>query len=241
VRIGRRLPLLAALVAIALVVASAPAAERVQMQALLNDDGTGRLLVNTAGGPWSWEVCAPDLSRCAPFKRGRIITTAGAPARSVFRVSGEGAIGLSPLWKGRVRSVVPPSVRGIVRANERVTPIAGRWRHGWEGDAHALQLAACVTATGRECTTLTHSHFVDGCRHEAAVLDPVFTGHYLRVADRRLGAGPIVEAAYGLSSPYGFEVWRRNRVTAVAMIGRIGEATGPRTVSCGAPTLAEAP
>jgi hypothetical protein len=214
------------------------------MQALLNGNGSGRLLVNDSGGPWAWDACSPNLSRCRPFKHGREISTAGAAPNSVFRVTGEGEVGLSPLWKGRVKSVAAPSVHGVFRANERVTPVAGRWSGGWAGSPDRLQLAACDTLAGQGCTTLTHSHFLDRCRHEAAVLDPAFTGDYLRVADRRLGAGPIVEPAYGVSSPYGGEVWRRDRTTAVAFVGRIGEAAGPRMIWCGAPPIeagAEAP
>jgi hypothetical protein len=211
------------------------------MQALLNNNGSGRLFVNTPGGPWLWEVCTAKLSSCKSFKTGRDITTVGAPPGSVFRVSGGGRSGVSPLWRGRVKSVAPPAVRGVVRANELVRPIPGSWRGGWKGGSDELQLAACTTPDGHDCTTLTHSHYVDGCRNEAAVLDPFFTGYYLRVADRRLGAGPYFVAAYAVGTPYGHEVWRRDRITAVAVVGRIAPATGPRTRQCGPPPLTEEP
>jgi hypothetical protein len=210
------------------------------MQPLLKDNGSGSLFVNTAGRRWSWEMCAQDLLRCAPFKDGRRITTAGAQPNSVFRVSGGNGVGLSPLWKGRVKSLAPPSARGTVRANELVTPIAGKWRGGWKGDFDQLQLAACATPDGRHCTTLTHSHYPAGCQDEGAVLDPIFAGRYLRVANRRAGPG-TAERADAVTSPYGHEVWRRNRVTSIAIVGRIEEASGPRTSQCGPPPLSEEP
>lgn len=105
------------------------------MQSLLNDDGSGRLFVNTGiGEPWSWEACAPDLSGCVPFGTGREITTAGAGPETVFRVSGSATAGLipgvSPIWHGNVASTGTPSVGGIVRANELVTPLSGTWSGG---------------------------------------------------------------------------------------------------------------
>jgi len=211
------------------------------MQALLNSNGSGRLSVTTAGEGWSWEVCTPNLARCRSFKHGRGISTAGARPNSVFRVTGGAGVGISPLWLGRVKALTPPSVRGAVRANELVRPLPGRWRGGWEGGSDVFQLAACATSDGRECTTLTHSHYPRGCRGEAAVLDPVFTGDYLRVVDRRRGAGPHPEFAYAVSSPYGHEIWRRDRITLITVVGRIEAAIGPRTEPCGAPPLTEKP
>lgn len=239
-------PICAAVLAVvasgSLSVAAAPALDDVEMQALLNSNGSGRLFVNTAGEGWSWEVCTPNLARCRSFKHGRGITTAGARPNSVFRVTGNAGVGVSPLWTGRVKSLTPPTVRGAVRVNELVVPVRGQWSGGWEGeDSDTLQLAACDTPDGRGCTTLTHSHYPRGCRNEAAVLDPVFVGDYLRVADRRRGAGPIREFAYAVGSPYGWEVLRRNRITSVAFVGRIAAATGPRSKQCGPPPLAEKP
>lgn len=214
----------------------------ISMQALLNENGSGRLFVNDPGERFSWKVCAPSLSSCAPFKGGREISTRGTPRNSVFRVESNGEVGVSPIWTGRVKSLTPPSVRGAIRANELVTPQPGRWSGGWKGeDTDTLQLAACDTRDGRGCTTLTHSHYIKSCRSEAAVLDPVFVGDYLRVADQRRGAGPIFEAAYGVTSPYGWNVLRRNRITAVAYLGPIASATGPRTRGCGPPPLLEEP
>lgn len=235
----------AALLAIAISVGSmgiapAGAADGVKMQALLNQDGTGRLFVNDGREGWSWEACTPDLSSCTPFGTGRDITIAGARPNTVFRVSGGGDTGLSPVWRGNLISLSPPSVRGAVRANELVTPIAGSWQGGWEGEGDSFQLAACDGPSGNGCTTLTHSHYADGCNGEAAVLDPVFTGDYLRVADERIGAGPHYMPMWGASSPYGWKIWLPGPTLSVAIAGRIAKATGPRTEGCGPPPLVEA-
>lgn len=65
------------------------------------------------------------------------------------------------------------------------------WRGGWAGDAHFTQLAACANAQGTACTTLTDMHYPSRCANGAAVLDPAFTGDYLRVADQLVGPNPV--------------------------------------------------
>jgi hypothetical protein len=66
------------------------------------------------------------------------------------------------------------------------------------------------------------------------VIDPVFTGWYLRVADQLLGPGPfLVPLVLTLNSGYGGPVWPAGPLTAVAVVGRIAPATGPRTSPCG--------
>ena len=218
-------------------------AETIRMQALLNPDGSGHLFVNTgAGEPFSWEACAPDLSICTPFTVGREISTVGAQPDTVFRVSNasDTATGVSPVWRGNLVSLAPPSISGVLRANELVTPIPGQWRGGWDGAKDWMQLAACTTPTAIRCTTLTHSHYAEGCRNDAAVLDPAFTGDYLRVADENVGAGPHFILQYGVGSPYGFEIWKPGPTTATALAGRIRRAAGPRTAKCGPPPVNEA-
>lgn len=221
---------------------SAGAAETIRMQALLNDDGSGRLFVNTgAGEPWSWEACSPDLASCAPFGTGREIATAGASPETVFRVSGNPAAGLipgvSPAWHGNVAPAGAPSISGIVRANELVIPVPGTWSGGWENEPDFMQLSACRTPTGKNCVTLTHSHYVGGCANEAAVLDPAFVGDYLRVADRRNGAGPHLMLMYAVGSPYGLDIWAPGPRLSTAIVGRIASAAGPRAARCGPPPL----
>lgn len=190
---------------------------------------------------WSWEACSRGLSACDPFAKGRYVSTAGAPPHTVFRAtSNYGAVLISPLWRGRVTSVHPPKARGPLRANELVTPVPGKWKGGWLGGKDWTQLSACKTLQGHGCTTLTDLHYPEACPKGAAVLDPVFTGQYLRVADMRLGPRPAM-LAYAVGSPYGHEVWKRTQQTAVAIVGKILPASGPRTDICGAPPLSELP
>lgn len=154
----------------------------------------------------------------------------------MFRVTGQGDVGISPVWRGSLRAVEPPSVLGRIRANELVTPDLARWKGGWVGDFDQTQLAACKTPRGEGCITITHPKYVQGCRNGATVLDPVFTGRYLRVADLRLGPGTSFTAE-AVGSPYQGKIWRRDHQTAVAIVGRIGSATGPRMDQCGPPPL----
>ncbi len=170
---------LAYLVVLALLVGcvGTAAADGVKMQVLLNSDGTGKLFVNNGDEPpWSWEACAPNFSSCSPFKTGRDVSTAGAPAETVFRVSGNGLTGASPVWHGNVFNLSPPGVVGTVRANELVTPTSGQWGGGWEGEGSTFQLAACPSSGEAGCVTLTHSHYPNSCQDDAAILDPFFTG-----------------------------------------------------------------
>lgn len=227
--------LLAALTLLGMGVA-VPAQAGTTFQALLSPDGSGHLFVNDGSTP-EWKACRPDLSSCTPFITGGDISTNGAPAGTVFWA---GEDSLSPVWHGNLTFVTPPSIVGALRANELVTPVPGGWHGGWEGESSSMQLSVCDTPTGVGCLTLTHSHFVGECPETATVLDPAFTGKFLRVADRRSGAGPHFEAAYAVPSPYGDEIWLSSPTTSVAVVGRIASAIGPRTEKCGPPPLVEA-
>lgn len=218
------------------------AAEWVPFQALLSSDGSGHLFVNNGSEP-SWQVCAPDLSNCRPFATGGDVATTGAPSGVVFfwasGVSRAGGGWLSPIWNGNVTSLSPPSVGGTVRANELVTPVPGRWQGGWATDRDAMQLSACANPAGSDCITLTDSSYPGSCAGGSAVLDPVFVGLYLRVADRRFAADTTV--AFGaVTSPYGQEAWAPGAITSVAVVGRIGPPLHPRTAKCGPPPLVRA-
>jgi hypothetical protein len=220
------------------------AAESASIQPVIAPDGGGRMVANSQTNPadetWSWEACTLGLKKCSPFAQGRIVDTAGAPIPTVFRVtSSYGATTLSPRWNGRVASVSPPTVTGTVRANELVVPVPGEWRGGWEGDVDWTQLAACKGPHDEGCTTLTDMHFVGGCKNGAAVIDPMFTGMYLRVADWRVSADSAI-LDYGVGSPYSPHIWSRGQVISTAIVGRIQPATGPAASKCGPLPLVEA-
>ena len=197
------------------------------------------MIVNSQTNPsdetWSWDACTPDLSTCRPFAQGRVVSTAGAPPKTAFlATSSYGAVAVSPVWRGRLAITRPPSVRGLVRANQLVTPVAGKWKGGWSGSEDWFQLSACERPRGRGCTTLTDMHYVHGCPNFAAVLEPEFAGWYLRVADMRVGQDSGI-LDYGVGSPYGRPVWKRSSQVAVAIVGKIAPASGPRTETCGTP------
>ena len=213
--------------------ASAQTPWEMQMQVLIEDDGAGRIFANT-GQFWNWEACTADLSSCAPYGSGRDLRVAGVPPGTVFRLNGST---VSPEWLGDLAPISVPTVSGLVRANEMVTPLAGSWRGGWVGSADRLQLAACPTPAGEGCTTLTHLKFPGECPGGAAVIDPHFTGQYLRVADRRIGPGPIIETLEAVTSPYSFGAWPAFGSTSAAVVGIIEPAARPRTDTCGPPPL----
>jgi hypothetical protein len=225
------------------IVDDAGAVESAFIQATLNLDGRGRMIVNSqsnpAGETWSWQDCALDGSACVPFATGREAGTAGAkPDTVLVATANDGPMARSPVWHGVASAAKLPAVSGDVRANALVTPVAGTWSGGWDGDYDRMQLAACINADGSSCTPLTDPPSYQGCPHEAAVIDPAFTGRYLRVADHRLAAGTVF-LDLALSSPYGSPVWEQNPTASVALVGRIAAARGPRTSSCGPPPLGQ--
>jgi hypothetical protein len=228
---------------IAWIPAYAGAVERATVSTSLKANGSGLLIANAQSNPedqtWTWQACSADLSRCTSFGIGRTISTGGARPNTRFRAtSSYGATAVSSLWRGGLRPLGPPAVTGILQASERVTPRPGRWRGGWSDDYDIFQLAACKSPNGLRCTTLTDLHYPDGCPHGAAVLDPLFAGSYLRVADRRIGTGTAFSDIRA-PTPYGGKIWGPDRMTSVAIIGRIAKATDPRTVKCGPPPLTE--
>lgn len=220
------------LVLVGLEASGAGALGRYPFQVLLNQDGSGRIFMNNGRTP-SWGVCKPGPTECRPFATGNF-TTDGAPANSVFW-AGEDLI--TPLWKGNLRSVAPPSVRGEVRANEIVTPVAGQWAGGWETDFDELSLSICKTAAGERCLQINHEEPRGrSCRAgEAALLDPAFTGRYLRVVDQRYGEGTVF-AGVGHPPYYPLRINPAPTVS-MAVVGKIGRAQGPPTRACGPPPL----
>ncbi len=230
-------------------VGSAFAAEKGFIQTALNSDGSGELLAGVHEGhegPVKWQVCAADGLDCQPFGEGNPIDTGSAPSDSVF-IATEPLTqyeATSPVWYGNLSPATAPSVSGAIRANALVTPVSGTWNGGWEKDFQNLQLAACKGPEGTECTALSDPPWYAGCPNEAAVIDPMFTGQYLRVADHVYGPGTVF-ADYALLSPYGAGVWAAGPTVSVAVVGQIMPATGPPESSCGPPprpkTKSEAP
>jgi hypothetical protein len=212
------------------------------MQTLYNPDGSGRLFAGggyTAKGALSttWERCKEDLSACEVVGT-QDISTGSAPAGTVFRLQGAAS---GPTWHGNLSVLAPPSVQGVLSADELVTPVPARWQGGWEGSSDATQLAACRTATGEDCVSISDPAYVDGCgsSHQEVLLDPSFVGDYLRVADTRDGPGSV-SSLIAYTSPYGHPIWPAAGDTAVAMVGQIGPATHPRAATCGPSPLVEA-
>jgi hypothetical protein len=214
----------------------ATAAQTAKLSASLNTDGSGILVANSQSNPpgetWSWEVCRANLTGCAAFANGRTVETDGAAAGSAFfAMSSEGAIALSPVWHGNVVALTPPSVSGAVRANEAVTPVAGTWSGGWDGDYSRLQLASCTDPQGTVCKVLTEGS-QSGCPGGAAVLEPELIGEYLRVADQLVGPDTVFALAAAGFPP---SAWRAAPTVSLAMVGKIGPAVGPRSIACGPP------
>jgi len=239
-RRGVGVVVLVSVAALALWAATGAFADDATTQAILLPDGSGSIIANATNNPsrtWSWDVCAPDGTGCTPFGSEQQITTAGAPADVVFEaIASDGPNSTSPVWHGTVSPETPPSVSGLIQANDLVAPVAGTWSGGWDGDYDIFQLAACQSADGSDCTTLTDAGYVDGCPNSAAVIDPAFTGDYLRVADMRVAA----ETAFGgvgRITPYGSDVWAAGPTISVAVVGQIAAAIGPRQASCGPPPL----
>jgi len=225
----------AAMTVAALAALPADSAERLDLEARIDSSGNGQLSAK-GSGPWSWEACDPKLIHCESVGGGREIKTRGAPAGTVFRVKSRGIWAVSPEWRGRVTSLRPPAAEGVVQANDFISPSPGGWAGGWEGELSLLQLAACATAEGQNCITLTDPRYVRNCAPSASFgVDARFTGKYLRVADRRIGVGPPLTPASAISSPNGGHVWARSRTTSIAVVGTIQPALSAPSGECGPP------
>jgi hypothetical protein len=216
----------------------AGAAETPDMEVFLEGNGSGGMIASSnveapPGETFSWQACASDEMGCAPFASGQKVGTADAGPDTVFMVTPSAAPAeRSPIWNGNVTASTPPSVRGQVRANTLVTPVPGTWNGGWAGDLNRTELAECRNPDGTGCSALTDLGGA-ACAHEAVVLDPAFTGRYLRIADQTYAADvPVDEDAEDSLTFLGF-VWPRGPTTSVAVLGRIAPATGPRTDHCG--------
>jgi hypothetical protein len=225
--------------AVSSLVSTAEAARPQGMQPLLNPDGSGRLFANQ-GGPDDqihWESCFPDESTCTPAPAGREVSTGDDPIGTVYRY---GSDNVSLPWGGRVVSLGPPSLSGVVRANELVTPVSAGWHGGWPDDREATQLAACVNADGTNCVSLTDPKYLGGCPNGAAVVDPYFTGRYLKVAIARLGEGTVTTLE-AHTSPYSQNVeGEASAIYVVRVYGPIEPAVAPREAPCGPGPITEA-
>ncbi len=219
-------------------ISHASSTEQIHLQALISPDGKGRLLANTGAGPWSWEACFSGETTCIPIAKGRELRVNGLPSGTRFRVvSGDRASGMSPEWLGRLKQVNPPSI-GVAPIGQFVSPRPATWTGGWKGEYSELQLAACATADRRSCTTLTDPRYLRNCAASASfAIDPRFAGEYLRVADRRIGTGPPLRPAVGLTSPYGAEVWKASRSTAINIVGQIAQTLVSTVSECGPPPV----
>ncbi len=231
--------LLVALVALVVVGAAASltqAAEGPGVQVLLNPDGSGRVFVQD--GSTRWSACAPDLTACTPFATGSF-DTAGAAPGTVFS-AGDGTT--TPLWKGNLSEVGPPSVEGEVRGNALVTAVAATWSGGWEGDFDLLSLSICTTPAGEHCLAVDEEMVrrSEQCSPPmATVLDPLFAGRYLEVVDRRYSRGAI-SAGIGHPAYYPVPKVEAGATVATAVVGRIAPASGPPSVKCGPAKLSGA-
>lgn len=214
---------------------STQALGRLPFQVLLNADGSGRIFMNNGSTP-SWQACRPDLTACAPFATGNF-NTGDAPAETIFW-AGDDLV--TPIWMGNLRETGPPSVRGKVRGNEVVTPVAGLWAGGWEDDYDDLTLSVCKTAAGKACLEINDEGREEECGARGATLiDPAFAGRYLRVVDRRYGSGAVF-AGVGHPDYYPAEKIEPRATIAMAIVGKIAPATGPPSIDCGPPPLSEA-
>ena len=115
----------AAIAIVALATASAQAARPFELgaQTLYNADGSGKLFA--VGSSTTWERCNPDLSVCEAASTTREISTQGAPDGTVFKLQGNAT---GAIWHGNLSIVAPPSVQGVLSANELVTPVPAGWQ-----------------------------------------------------------------------------------------------------------------
>ena len=204
------------------------------VRALLGGDGSGRVFIGSEGA-WSWQACNEEGIDCRPFGTGYGIGTGSAAAGTVFVASEPSMheMARSPVWHGDAKPGTPPSISGEIRANALVTAISATWSGGWAGDLDIRELAACETAEGVGCTALTAQSYGGRCPAASAVIDPAFTSYYLAVVDELYGPGTSFPAYEASPWPYQPRSLEPGPTTAVAVLGQIAPATGPRESNCG--------
>lgn len=216
-------------------ISSTHALGQLPFQVLLNPDGSGRVFMNNGSTP-SWKACRPDLTVCTAFATGNF-STGDAPSGTVFW-DGENLV--TPIWRGTLREIEPPSARGEIRGNEVVTPVAGLWAGGWEDDYDDLTFSICKTAAGENCLTINKEGLRGECSARGAVLiDPTFAGRYLRVIDQRYGSGTVF-AGVGHPDYYPAGKFKPGATVSMAVVSKIATATGPPSINCGPLPLTEA-
>jgi hypothetical protein len=166
----------------------------------------------------------------------------GAPeAGTTFRATldlGPGRAPLtatSPAWGGPIRAVTSPGVDGALRTGVVIRPRAAGWQGGWPDDGDLLQLQVCPTTSAAGCVVMSETSYWSRCPGAAAVIAPRNAGWYVRVADRRTGAGTFFPA-FGVRSPGALPAWTAGPLTTTAMFGPVASGDG-RIATCG-PTRA---
>ncbi len=220
------------------------------VSANLNAAGGGLLIANGNSNPpdqtWAWQICNAGGADCSPFAFGQHIETGAPSAGTTFRAtSNTGLTGLSPVWNGPLRVAAPPEITGTFQANQLVTAVPAVWEGGWTGDLTQTQLSLCPTAAGVGCIAPLET-YGGSCPADSLTIDPDFSGWWLFVSTTVNGpdteaatqAHAVTAVAFVSPSGYAQEIGQAAAATtSVAVVGRIGRATGPRARNCGPPAL----
>lgn len=237
-----RLALLVLVLAVWPAAASGQSPQRnVQIDYYLNTAGEGVLVATPTPDAWgepTWRECAPDGGECRFVGTvGQQMLRVGNPVAGTAydaTVTGNGMsiTRRSDPWRGTLRVTRNPRVTGAVRVGSLVRPRPARWAGGWGFERPLLQLAACRSAKGRSCETLSETHYWAKCEGAGAVIPPRYQGWYLRVADQRYARNPVFPPGASYRRASAIPVRRAAANVAVAVVGRIGAPRGPRESNC---------
>ena len=190
-----------------------------------------------------WSLCAPPgTGACDPISSTDGIAHPGPqPAGTVFKVTatyGGQRYSSSETWRGAVRAVTRPVLRGRAHFGATVAGSAANWTGGWGAENDQLGIEACRTTRATSCVMLSGEELQcrrgGACGSLGGVLGPLkrpnrarvgnwYTGWYLFALDAHLAN--TTSGLVGYASPAAIPPWPTN--ATVIRSKAYGPVTGP--------------
>ncbi len=125
----------------------------------LTEQGDPRLSLTAYHGQFPspidriWWTCAPAVP-CTRFV-GDELLPGDTAAGTVFESDLDADTERSPVWRGRVKALIPSGLEGGDRAGQTVHPTPARWSGGWGDELTTSVVLACPASTRTDCEYLS--------------------------------------------------------------------------------------
>jgi hypothetical protein len=179
-----------------------------------------------------WAICPPGGIACRVAKsiRGALEPGPEPPGTRFVATAGYGghSYAATVTWRGPVRAITPPTLRGSRRVGGVINPVAGSWSGGWGSEYDQLGVEACRTRGGHHCRMLGGGEY--GCPDGSSRtrLPGRFASWYLFALDARMAKGGVC-AGTGYSSNIDLPLWKLGpTVVRSRALGRIASPSRKR-------------